>query len=102
MIYVDPSFLRDSLCPRTDRLCDGRFPLASHRRLASPLTESQAKVMISYDNRPEVRALHPSECWRTVRLQWRYCGRYAVTGESKAECIKEGEAVGDELLIRNY
>lgn len=58
--------------------------------------------MISYDDRPEVRALYPPDYWHTVTLRWRYCGRYALSSQRRAEGTREKKVMGDELLIMNY
>jgi len=101
-IYCDPPYMRDSVCPRTDKLYDKEFPLEAHELLARLLSKSKAKVMVSYDDCPETRKLYGSKPWRIVELQWKYCGRYAMTNENKAAQIKEKKVTGNELLILNY
>ena len=101
-IYCDPPYMRDSLCARTDKLYDKEFPLEAHKLLARLLTESRAKVMVSYDDCPETRELYRGAPWRIVELRWKYCGRYAMTNENKARNIKEKKVTGNELLIMNY
>lgn len=101
-LYVDPPYIRDSVCARTDRLYDGHFPMEGHELLAALLNKSKAKVMVSYDDRPEARALYQSRRWRPLELQWKYCGRYAKTKEDKARGVPEEKVDGQELLILNY
>ena len=38
---------------------------------------------------------------RIVGLQWKYCGRYAVSNDQKAARQKEQKVTGTELLILN-
>jgi hypothetical protein len=57
--------------------------------------------MVSYDACPEVRALYAARPWRIIELQWKYCGRYAVSQEQKAARQKERKVTGTELLILN-
>jgi DNA adenine methylase len=101
-MYCDPPYMRDSVCPRTDKLYDKEFTLEAHELLARLLSKSKAKVMVSYDDCPETRKLYGSKPWRIVELQWKYCGRYAMTNENKAGQIKEKKVTGNELLILNY
>jgi len=101
-IYCDPPYIRDTDCHPTDKLYDKSFGAKSHRRLAELLHRTPAKVMVSYDDCPEARELFGDSNWRFVELQWKYCGRYAVTKEAKANGIKERKVVGNELLILNY
>ena len=101
-IYCDPPYVRDSVCARTDKLYDKEFPLEAHQLLAKLLSKSKAKVMISYDDCPETRALYNAKKWRIEELQWKYCGRYAMTDENKRRNIKEKKVTGSELLIMNY
>ncbi|HUT37090.1 MAG TPA: hypothetical protein VNE39_26655 [Planctomycetota bacterium] len=58
--------------------------------------------MVSYDDRPEVRALYAGRRWRVIELQWKYCGRYAVSKAQKAANEKEQKVTGSELLLANY
>ena len=66
------------------------------------LTATPAKVMVSYDDRPEVRKLYRYAPWRIIPLEWKYCGRYAVSRDAKAAGRKERKVTGRELLILNY
>ena len=91
------------------------------------LAASPAKRVLPYNSRPFVRALRavggmspsrvllrgawpersrghtpPTECrWDIIELQWKYCGRYAVSKEQKAAREKEQKVTGTELLILN-
>jgi DNA adenine methylase len=99
-IYADPPYYRESNGHITDRLYDKSFDIADHHALADAFRRTKAKVMISYEDLPAVRALYPG--WRFVELEWTYCGRYAVTKEAKAAGEKERKPTGRELLILNY
>ena len=99
-IYADPPYYRDSTCHATDKLYDKSFSITDHRRLARVLTDTPAKVMVSYDDCPEVRKLYTG--WRIEELQWKYCGRHAVTDEAKANGVKEKKVAGNELLVLNF
>ncbi len=99
-IYADPPYYRESTGHITDKLYDKSFDKACHRRLAAALGAIPAKVMISYDDCPEARELYPG--WRFIELEWKYCGRYAVTKAAKAAGRKERKVTGRELLILNY
>jgi len=66
------------------------------------LSESPAKILVSYGDCPEIRALYGSKRWRIVEKDWKYSGTYARTDEDKAAGIKEERATGHELLIMNY
>ncbi len=101
-IYCDPPYIRDTLCHPTDKLYDRSFDEEHHRALASLLKDTPAKVMISYDDCPEARELYSDGPWRFVQLEWRYCGRYALTKKDKANGVKERKVPGKELLILNY
>jgi len=101
-IYCDPPYIRDTDCHPTDKLYDKSFGQESHRVLADLLHDTAARVMLSYDDRPEARHLYPGDSWQFVSLQWKYSGRYAVTKEAKANGIKEKKVLGNELLILNY
>ena len=111
-IYCDPPYIRDTNCHPTDKLYDKSFGEESHHRLAQLLRETQAKVMLSYDDCPQARALYdapgpPSvasakEGWHFEHLSWKYCGRYAMTKEAKANGVKEQKVLGNELLLLNY
>ncbi len=39
--------------------------------------------------------------WRTIQLQRKYCGRYAVSHDDKTAGRKERKVTGTELLILN-
>ncbi len=101
-IYADPPYYRDSLDPPTSRLYEGHFTIEQHHRLRDLLAQTPAKVMVSYDDCPPVRELYGRNGWHLVRLQWKYCGRYAKTNEQRARNEKEKKVVGRELLITNY
>lgn len=101
-IYCDPPYIRDTNCHPTDKLYDKSFGEESHRRLAELLRETQAKVMVSYDDCPQARALYSVPGWHAEKLSWKYCGRYAVTKEAKANGLKERKVMGKELLVLNY
>ena len=66
------------------------------------LAATPAKVMVSYDDRPEVRALYRGSPWRVIPLAWKYSGRYAMSRADKAAGRKERKVTGRELLILNY
>ena len=99
-IYVDPPYYRDSTCSATDKLYDKSFLVDDHRRLAGVVRVTSAKVMLSYDDCPEVRELYRD--WRIEEDEWIYCGTQAVTEQAKANGIKEKKVKGRELLIFNY
>lgn len=99
-IYADPPYYRESTGYVTDRLYDISFDIECHRKLAEMLRASNAKVMVSYDDCPEVRELYPG--WRIETLRWAYCGRYAVSHRDKRTGRKERKAIGRELVIMNY
>lgn len=101
-MYLDPPYMRDSVASRTDKLYDKEFPLEAHKTLKRLVAKTPAKVMISYDDCPETRALYKGKAWRIVELGWKYAGRYARTREDKAQDIKEKKVTGSELLIMNY
>jgi len=101
LIYADPPYYRDSLDVPTSKLYEGHFAIERHAALRDLLAASPAKVMVSYDGRPEVRALYAGPSWRIVELEWKYCGRYAVTTEQKAARQREQKVTGAELLILN-
>ncbi len=101
-IYCDPPYIRDTNCHPTDKLYDNGFGAESHRILADLLRKTPAKVMLSYDDCPEARRLYPGNKWHFEPLQWKYCGRYAVTKEAKANGIKERKVTGKELLVLNF
>jgi len=101
-IYADPPYYRDSLDVPTSKLYEGHFPIEAHTALRDLLAASPARAMISYDDRPEVRKLYADKAiWRLVPLEWKYCGRYAVTNDAKAKGRKEQKVSGQELLIVN-
>ncbi len=99
-IYADPPYYRESCGHITDKLYDKSFDIECHRHLAQALAVTPARVMVSYDDRPAVRSLYKG--WRFIELQWKYCGRYAVTNVAKANGQKEKKVTGRELLILNY
>ena len=101
-IYADPPYIRDSLDTPTSKLYEGHFTLGQHETLRDRLEATDAKVMISYDDRQEVRDLYGNAKWRIVPLSWKYCGRYAVSKDDKAAGRKERKVTGQELLILNY
>ena len=99
-IYADPPYYRESTGHITDKLYDKSFGVECHRKLADALEATPAKVMVSYDDCPEVRKLYQG--WRIEELQWKYCGTHAVTKDAKANGVKEKKVTGRELLILNY
>jgi DNA adenine methylase len=102
-IYADPPYYRDSLDTPCSKLYEGHFAVEQHTLLRDLLAASPAKVMVSYDDRPEVRDLYADRtAWRILDLQWKYCGRYAKTDEQRARQEKERKVTGKELLILNY
>ncbi|HUU70757.1 MAG TPA: DNA adenine methylase [Planctomycetota bacterium] len=101
-IYADPPYIRESGCSLSDKLYDKAFTTDCHRRLADALCATSAKVMISYDDCDDVYALYRDAKWRPVPLEWKYCGRYAVTNEAKAAGEKEKKVAGKELVLLNY
>jgi DNA adenine methylase len=101
-IYADPPYYRDSLDTPTSKLYEGHFAVEQHALLHELLSSSPAKVMVSYDDRPEVRRLYRGKPWRIIPLEWKYCGRYAVSRDDKAAGRKERKVTGRELLILNY
>ena len=101
-IYADPPYVRDSLDTPTSRLYEGHFTFGQHEALRDLLEGSGAKVMVSYDDRPEVHQLYSGDCWRIIPLTWKYCGRHAVSKRDKAAGRKERKVSGRELVIVNY
>ncbi len=101
-IYCDPPYIRDTNCHPTNKLYDKSFQDEHHERLARLLHDTTAKVMLSYDDCPQARALYNRAHWHFAELEWKYCGRYAVTKEAKANGIRERKVTGQELLILNY
>jgi DNA adenine methylase len=101
-IYADPPYIRDTDCHPTDKLYEKSFDLDSHKLLAQLLDATPAKVMISYDDCEEARELYRDRRWHLIELQWKYCGRYAMTKEAKQQKVKEKKVDGRELLIVNY
>ena len=102
-IYADPPYYRDSLDSPCSKLYEGHFAVEEHTLLRDLLAASPAKVMVSYDDRPEIRELYANRSrWRIVELQWKYCGRYAKTNEQRANGHKERKTTGNELLIFNF
>jgi len=102
-IYADPPYYRDSLDVPTSRLYEGHFTVEQHALLRDLLAASPARVMVSYDDRPEVRELYADRSkWKIVGLKWKYCGRYAVSNDARAAGRKERKVTGSELLILNY
>ncbi len=101
-LYADPPYYRDSLDTPTSRLYEGHFAIEAHESLRDLLAASPAKVMISYDDRREVRELYRGSGWRIIPLSWKYCGRHAVSKRDKAAGRKERKVTGRELLILNY
>jgi DNA adenine methylase len=99
-VYADPPYYRESKGHITDKLYDKSFDVDCHRKLADALKATPAKVMVSYDDCPEVRMLYAG--WRIVEILWKYCGTYAVTKAAKANGSKEKKVTGRELLILNY
>ena len=99
-VYADPPYYRESMGHITDKLYDKSFDVACHQKLADALANTLAKVMVSYDDCPEVRKLYAG--WRIEELQWKYCGTYAVSKAAKANGSKEKKVTGRELLILNY
>jgi len=102
LVYCDPPYIRDTYCSATDKLYDKSFNEEHHRLLARLLEETPARVMISYDDCPQARDLYSGPKWRFVELQWKYCGRHAVTDDARRNGVKERKVSGRELLILNY
>jgi len=102
-IYADPPYYRDSLDTPTSRLYEGHFTIEQHQLLRDLLARTPARVMVSYDDRPEVRDLYrDGSRWRLIPLRWKYCGRYAKTKEQRARNEKEKKVSGRELVLVNY
>ncbi len=101
-IYADPPYIRESDCHPTDKLYDKSFTFDCHSRLAKALDATPAKVMISYDVCQEVRERYSDPKWHFEELQWKYCGRRAVSKEHKSANRKEKKIEGGELLVFNY
>jgi DNA adenine methylase len=99
-MYLDPPYYRDSVCSNSDRLYDIPFAVSDHVRLKELVSCTDCKVMLSYEDREEVRRLY--EGWNMVELGWTYSGRYAKTTEERANGTKEKKPMGRELLIMNY
>ncbi len=100
--YLDPPYVCQSTCSRSDRLYDPDFPLEAHDLLAALLSESKAKIMLSYDDSPEVRKLYDPRIWRIVDVPVTCCGTYARTKEEREQGVKEKKARKRELLLMNY
>jgi len=102
-IYADPPYYRDSLDTPCSRLYEGHFAVEQHTRLRDLLAASPAKVLVSYDARDEVRELYSDRAkWRIYELEWKYCGRRAMTNHERETQAKESKVTGQELLIVNY
>jgi len=101
-VYCDPPYIRDTYCHASDKLYDKSFNEQHHSLLAQSLGRTPAKIMVSYDDCPQARQLYDASKWRFIELKWKYCGRYAVTKEEKANGTKERKVEGRELLILNY
>ena len=101
-VYCDPPYMRDTYCHPGDKLYDKTFNEQHHLLLAKLLDRTPAKVMVSYDDCPQARELYSASKWRVVEMQWKYCGRYAVSKQDKAEGVKETKVDGRELLILNF
>jgi len=101
-VYADPPYYRDSLDAPTSKLYEGHFAIEQHELLRDLLADTPAKVMVSYDDRPEVRELYRGSGWRIIPLAWKYCGRYAKSNRDRAAGRKERKVTGRELLIVSY
>jgi len=103
LIYADPPYYRDSLDHACSKLYDGHFTIEQHVLLRDLLALSSARVMVSYDATGDIRKLYRgNRGWRIHKLEWKYCGRRALTNHEREAKVKEAKVTGQELLIVNY
>jgi DNA adenine methylase len=63
LLFCDPPYFG------TERYYSRDFPAADHERLASVVMAVPAKVVMTYYETPEIRALYPQSHWRYVRME---------------------------------
>jgi site-specific DNA-adenine methylase len=90
-IYADPPYVVNNAMTPTSQLYQHVFAMEDHERLAEVVRACPHHVALSYDDDPDgfVRSLYPpSEGFRVVENNWRYCGS-----------TRQHKVNGKELLI---
>jgi DNA adenine methylase len=90
-IYCDPPYYRNLSMPKGDTQYEFNFTYEDHKRFQDVVENCLHRVMVSYDDVPEVREWAKRAKLRLEPLTWTYCNT------SLAE-----KPTGQELLIFNY
>jgi DNA adenine methylase len=94
-IYIDPPYYVNTLLAKTSQLYRHNFTIEDHEKLCYNLSQSNHKILISYDNCEFIKNLYKN--WNIIEEEWTYCGTSSAKGlENKTKKI------GKELLIKNY
>lgn len=87
-IYLDPPYIKNTKLAKSSRLYQHNFEFEDHARLAELVRACNHRVLLSYDDTPEVRSLYDG--FRIIEGGWKY------SGTDKAE-----KDFGKEVLIAN-
>ena len=95
-IYVDPPYMKDTMSSAGSKLYSNSFSVKDHSRLRDQVRSSSHKIMVSYDDLPEVRSLYDDFC--IIEASWTYCGTSSAKSSNAPQIKKKGK----ELIIVNY
>lgn len=90
-IYCDPPYFSDSERNNMSQLYEYSFDRNDHQKFINTVANCKHKVLISYDDHPEINKMAKSANLFINKHTWTYCGN------SKLE-----KDIGKELIITNY
>ncbi len=93
-IYADPPYYCQTFTTPSSQLYEHCFSEQDHRDLMYFAANCNAKILISYDDCPEIRSLYKR--FNIYEENWTYCGTSSAAGQPSKKKI------GKELLITNY
>lgn len=94
LIYIDPPYMRNTNLDKNSRLYKHNFEKEDHEKLCEEIKKCKHKIILSYDDNPEVRKLYKD--FNLGKGSWTYCGTSSAKTHSKSK------KTGKELIITNY
>lgn len=106
-IYCDPPYYVNSTLPEKLKLYDHNFTFSDHQLFADICKKSPHKICISYDDRPELRAIYEKIGFNIHTASWVYGGTSSAKSIQNHIYMddnneKVGKKIGKELIITNY
>jgi len=97
LVYCDPPYWKDTELDKVRKLYANGFTEEDHIKLAERLKKCKHKIVLSYDDVPQIRELYKNDFY-IYEEEWTYCGT-SSSGHANNSKIKK---VGKELIITNF